>query len=294
MMTIELHADDFGATKNVTRNIVTAWLAKGLDGVSVIANGDAINEAALQVNAHQDRPLRIVAHLNLSEGLPIASPSQVPLLIDRSGRLSHGFMGIWIKWLFSGKTAKQSLLYQIEIEWREQIKKVIETFSPRSVSGLDGHVHIHMLPFLFPIAVKLAKEFGLSEIRISGEHFHFSPKESLKIGFLVNVIKHVLLNLLAVPARKTINKNAISSADSVAGVLYSGFMTLCAVEAAIKAADCQKLNWIEIIFHPGKATEKEAHRWSNNPAIGKFYLDSQRDCERDVLLTVRKALSHLL
>ena len=289
-----MHADDFGASKNVNRNIVAAWLAKGLDGVSVIANGDAINEAAMEVNAHEDRPLRIVVHLNLSEGFPITDPSKVFRLIDQSGRLCQGFIGIWIKWLLSGETAKNTLLHQVEIEWREQIKKVIKTLSPRDVSGLDGHVHIHMLPFLFPITVKLAKEFGLSEIRVSGEHFHCCPKESVKIGFFVNVIKHVLLNLLAFPARKTIRKNGISSADSVAGILYSGFMTLCTAEAAIKAAQRRNLNRIEIIFHPGRATEKEAHRWSNIPAIGKFYLDKQRDCERDVLLTVRKELSHLL
>lgn len=293
-MRIVLHADDFGASENVNRNIIEAWLANGLDSVSVLANGDAIHEAASYVNAHAERPLQLVAHLNLSEGLPTATPSRVPLLLDKSERLCQGFVGIWIKWLLSNKKMRESLQYQVELEWREQIKKIITVFAPRRISGLDGHVHLHMLPFLFPIAAKLAKEFSLSEIRVSSEHMHCCPRESIRIGFLVNLIKHVLLNLLSVSARKWVNRNRISSADSVAGVLYSGFMTLCTAEAAIKAARRLNLNWVEIIFHPGRALPQEAARWSSTPAIGKFYLDSQRDSERDTLLTVRKDLSHLL
>ncbi len=291
-MSIELHADDLGASKNVNRNIITAWLAKGLDGVSIIANGDAIDEAAKEVNAHKNRFLRIVVHLNLSEGYPISDPSKVSSLIDESGRFCQTFTGIWLKWLLSGKTAKKMLLYQIEIEWREQVKKVINTFTPRDVSGLDGHIHIHMLPFLFPIAVKLAKEFGLMEIRVSREYFHCCPKESLKIGFFINIIKHVLLNCLAVPAKKAIRKHSILSADSVAGILYSGFMTLCSVKAALRTAQRRNINRIEIIFHPGRAAQREAFRWSNSPKIGKFYLDKHRDFEKDILLTIREELVH--
>ena len=70
---------------------------------------------------------------------------------------------------------------QVEIEWREQIKRVIEVFSPRSFTAVDSHDHVHMLPFLFPIAAKLAREFDLPEIRISNEIYHFSIKESIHI-----------------------------------------------------------------------------------------------------------------
>ena len=293
-MRIELHADDFGASKNVNRNIAAAWLADGLDGVSVIANGDAIDGAAEILDEHPEKPLRIVVHLNLSEGFPILSPELVPCLVDESGRLNGGFIGIWVKWFFSGKNVRRTLLHQIEIEWREQIKRVVLTFSPRRVSGLDGHVHIHMLPFLFPITVKLAREFELPEIRISRELFHFFKKESEKFGFFVNLIKHTLLNTLAVQARKIIKKYPISSPDSVAGILYSGFMTSGTAEAAIKAARHKELSWIEIIFHPGRAKLEEFHRWENNSAIGRFYLDQRRDRERDLLLTIREDFSHLI
>jgi predicted glycoside hydrolase/deacetylase ChbG (UPF0249 family) len=293
-MRIELHADDFGASKNVNRNIVAAWLADGLDGISVIANGDDVDGAAKTVNKNLEKALRIVVHLNLSEGFPIASPQRVPCLIDESGRLTGGFIGIWIKWFFSCENARRSLLHQIEIEWREQIKKVLRTFPPRRVSGLDGHVHIHMLPFLFPIAVKLAREFGLKEIRISRERFHYCKKQSKKFGFFVNLIKHTLLNTLAVQARKTTRKYSISSPDSVAGILYSGFMTSDAAESAITVANREKFSWLEIIFHPGRAKQEEFHRWGNNYAIGKFYLDPQRDREKDVLLTIKEDLSQMI
>jgi predicted glycoside hydrolase/deacetylase ChbG (UPF0249 family) len=293
-MRIELHADDLGASENVNRNIIEAWLADGINGVSVIANGDAISEAAAAVKANKEKSLRLVAHLNLSEGLPTLSPSSVPSLVCRSGRLNVGFLGIWIKWLLSDKNTQKSITHQIENEWRAQIKKIIDLFCPLEISGIDGHIHIHMLPFLFPIACRLAKEFKLPEIRISSEQLHYCSIKKIKFGIFANIIKHALLNLLSVYAKKSIRNYRIKSPCSVAGILYSGFMSSSAAESAIKKAHRKNISWLEIIFHPGKATLNEAHRWPKNSAIGKFYLDRQRDCERNVLLGIKKQLSHLL
>jgi predicted glycoside hydrolase/deacetylase ChbG (UPF0249 family) len=291
---IVLHADDFGASANVNQNIIQAWLVSGVDSVSVIANGDALEEGASAVNSHRETPLRIITHLNLSEGYPIIRPSRVPLLIDKSRRLGYGFLSLWLKWLSYSSNLRESLLYQVELEWEEQIKKVKSAFFPRPVSGLDGHVHIHMLPFLFPIAIKLAKKFQLPEIRVSNEVFHYSAQERMCMRFFVNLFKHALLNILAIRARKIAIINNISIPDSVAGVLYSGFMSQSTTESAIKAAMRRNLNSIEVIFHPGRANPQEISRWAGSPSIGKFYLDSRRDCEKDALLSIRKNLSHLL
>jgi hypothetical protein len=143
-----------------------------------------------------------------------------------------------------------------------------------------------MLPFLFPIAARLASEFAIPEIRISNEYYHFSFKESLWTGFPINIVKHLILNVLAHSARKVTKIYNLKSPDTIFGVLYSGHMSYETACAALNVGRQRGLRWIEILFHPGRASEDETDRWSGQPAIGKFYKAPCRDVERDALLRI--------
>jgi predicted glycoside hydrolase/deacetylase ChbG (UPF0249 family) len=70
-MEVRIHADDLGATRFVDRSILAVWSAGGLDGASVLANGDSIAETARQMRDAPYRLPRIRVHLNLSEGRPL-------------------------------------------------------------------------------------------------------------------------------------------------------------------------------------------------------------------------------
>jgi len=285
-MRIDLHADDLGATRGVNENILAAWDAGALDSASIIANGDGLYVAVKAINSDITRRLRLVVHLNLSEGRSLIHPSRLTLLVDKLGRLRHGFASLWNLWQSSDMQTRLRLRNQIEVEWREQIKKAIEIFTPRCISAVDSHIHVHMLPFLFPIAARLATEFTIPEIRISNECYHFSFKESLWTGFPINILKHLLLNILARSARKVIKTYNLKSPDAIFGVLYSGHMSYETACAALKVGRQQGLEWIEILFHPGRASEYETDRWSGKPEIGRFYKHPFRDVERDALLRI--------
>ena len=66
------------------------------------------------------------------------------------------------------RIAKGSLLAEeVEHEWDAQIQKIRDAgISP---THLDGHKHVHMLPGLFQIALRLAKKHGIRAIRVSHE-----------------------------------------------------------------------------------------------------------------------------
>ena len=288
-MKLELHADDIGASKGVNRNILSAWKCGAVDGVSVLANGDAIDEAADEVNKYPDRPLRVVAHLNLSEARPMAPASDVPLLLNDRGKLHHGFLSLWLRWLWFSAAEKQELLRQISQEWRAQIEVIRRTFSPRKIDALDGHIHIHMLPFTFAIAAKLAQEYEIGQIRISREIRHFSFKDSWRIACLVNLVKHQLLRSLAVSARRIAREYGLSSPCAVAGLLYSGRMSCTAIEAAAAAARRSGLDWLEVICHPGRALPEEKLRWEGQPGLAAFYFSPDRDFEYQTLLSIKTA-----
>lgn len=281
---LELHADDLGATAGVNRGIISAWQRGGVDGVSVLANGEALDDAATEINKYPNRPLRIVAHLNLSEAQSTAAASDVPLLVNEEGQLKSGFLDLWLRWIRSGDSAKQALVDQLTTEWRAQINKIRHAFEPRKIDALDGHIHIHMLPFTFPVAVNLAQEFGIAQIRISSEVRHFSLKDSLRFGCLANVVKHQLLRSLARPARRLAAESGLASPDAVAGLLYSGRMSRTAIEAAATAARRNGHEWLEVICHPGRAAPEEQQRWDGQPGLAGFYMSPDRDFEYQTMI----------
>lgn len=288
-MKLELHADDIGASAGINRNIIAAWEQGAIDGVSVLANGDALQEAARQINNRPDAPLRIVAHLNLSEGNPTAPPSEVPLLVNEEGKLFRGFLGLWLLWLRSNAAGKAALQRQAETEWRAQIDVIQRVLAPRRVQAVDGHIHVHMLPFLFEIAARLARESGIGEIRISKEIRHFSFADTWRFGCAANLIKHQLLRVLSRPAERIASRYDLSSPSAVAGLLYSGRMSRTAIEAAAAAARRSGIDWLEVICHPGRASAEEESRWAGRPDLAGFYRSANRDLEYGAMLEIRSA-----
>lgn len=286
-MLIDFHADDLGATQNVNDNILSLWHEDVLKGASIIANGDAMEHLASELKSN-NLPLRLSIHLNLSEGLALGDHLKLNKLVDEEGYFRYGFIGIYNLWLRSNRTERGLLLEQIELEWREQIRRVVNMLYPRKVSALDGHIHIHMLPFLFPIAVKLATEFDLPEIRISRELYHISLKDSISLRFAVNNFKHAILNEFSRQNRKLADKAGLSYPEAVAGILYTGRMSYETTLAAINAALASRIKWLEIIFHPGRARPEEINRWSKRQrSIAKFYSSINRDFEKSVLLRLK-------
>jgi predicted glycoside hydrolase/deacetylase ChbG (UPF0249 family) len=286
-MRLDFQADDFGATSAVTSNIASAWQKGVLTGFSVLANGEALQEAAQVANASAAGQPRIAVHLNLTEGRPLLDQKAVRSFLDNSGRFHLGFLGLLGLWQRSTSRHRRDLLRQVEDEWRAQIQTVRSAFSACPVIGVDGHIHVHMLPFLFPIAARLARDFDIPEIRISDEVFHLDSTQGFDPTLGKNLAKQVLLRSLARRARRTAESCGLTSAERIAGVLYSGRLQIDSVLAAIRAAQRRRLGWLEIVCHPGRAAQSDAARWARQPWLLQFYMDPARDIERDALISLR-------
>ena len=290
-MKILLHADDVAGTKYGTIGIMDAWQAGRLDGFSVFANGDAMDEFQTRL-ARCPNEARIMAHLNLSEGPSSAAAETVPLLVDEKGELKHGFGSLLVSWMTGSSSNRRKLEIQIENEWRAQIKGVADAISPRQLSGVDGHIHIHMLPFLFPIAARLANEFSLGSIRVTREPFHRATNEhgNALLPKAFNVFKHLILRACAKSATAVAIKHGLHFPARVVGVLYSGAMTKAAALSAISLSEKEAAADIELIFHVGRATPEEIGRWSGRQAIAEFNIASARDLESKELVELHAAL----
>jgi chitin disaccharide deacetylase len=286
------HSDDAGATPRVTEQILQAWRGGLIDSQSILANGDALELLERELAAESQRPLRIAVHLNLSEGAPLSAVSSVPLLVGTDGSFNCTFGRLIKTWTTGSRKTRADLSSQVEAEWRQQIVRVRAVAGRRTVSALDGHQHLHMLPFLFPIAARLAKESGIPEIRVSREAFHLSPtvSDNLTPGFAINVIKHCVLRACAVRARAVLAGSGLASPDALVGVLFTGRMTEAVAAAGIRASRRRGLRRIEVLFHVGGALAEESGRWKSSPRIGEFYLSPNRDAELTELAKLRQTL----
>jgi hopanoid biosynthesis associated protein HpnK len=243
-----VNADDLGWTEGVNRGIRDASRGGIVTSTSLLANGMAFAEA---VKSAKSAPgLGVGVHLNLSDGAPVAEPKSVMSLLDGRGKLSSGPESLLLK-----RARRGLVLAEVEREWDAQIRKVREAgIRPTHV---DGHKHVHMLPGLFEIALRLAKRHGIEAVRVSLEES--SLRAALSSGGKHNpgvVMKQGVqargLKLLARDAREQARRAGIATSDYFCGIAQTGELTREGVE---------RLLWslpegtTELMCHPGYADE---------------------------------------
>ncbi len=158
MKDLLVNADDLGWTDGVNRGIAEGHRRGLVTSTSLLANGRAF--AGGVAVAESNRELGVGVHLNLSDGPPTAAAESVKSLLNSAGELEGGPENLLLK------IAKRSLrCEEVEHEWDAQISKICTAgIQP---THLDGHKHVHMLPGLFEVALKLAKKHTIGAICIS-------------------------------------------------------------------------------------------------------------------------------
>lgn len=282
-------ADDFGLTRHITDSILEAADDGALNNVSVIANGGAVDYALAEYWKRSTR-LSISIHLNLTEGLATDTVDRTKFLTDDDGRFRHSFVSLWCGYVFSLPRKRRVIRSQIRDELSAQINKIRTILGDDVVFRVDGHQHIHMLPFVFDELLKICKEFKISSIRIPTEPFFFAKPVS--VYFSPNIAKHALLNILGWRGRALARMAGVQANSFFIGVLFTGHMTKDAVESGLKRIIkiSNPDSSTEIIFHPGEAKENEID------FLGKYYKNLDwhfspwRKRERDLLKMMRYKL----
>jgi hopanoid biosynthesis associated protein HpnK len=160
MRQLIVNADDFGLTEAVSSGILDAHREGIVTSTTLMANGGAF-DAAVPMSRRTPR-LGIGVHLNLSAGEPVSPALRIPSLVDRSGRL-HLSPGRLLRALVT----RQVNLVDVENELRRQITKVLSAgILP---THLDGHKHVHVLPGVSDVVMRLAQEFSIRSIRCPRE-----------------------------------------------------------------------------------------------------------------------------
>ncbi|MGB2676800.1 MAG: ChbG/HpnK family deacetylase [Candidatus Acidiferrum sp.] len=249
MRNLIVNADDLGWTEGVNRGIVEVHRKGLVTSATLLANGRAFDSG---IDAARKNPeLGIGVHLNLSDGRPTAPADQVPGLLNAADELDGGPESLLLR------IASRSLpLHEVEREWDAQIRKIREAgISP---THLDGHKHVHMLPGLFELALRLAKKHGIRAIRVA--HEESSLRSALSAGashsasvVLKQGVQARGLKLLARDARELTDREGVATSDYFCGIAQTGQLTREGIEELLENLP---EGTTELMCHPGYVDEE--------------------------------------
>lgn len=179
-----INADDLGFTESINLAIKEAHLSGFLTHASLMANTSHFNHAVQEVLPNCPK-LNIGVHLNLTCAKALTGKS----VLAKDGILFWSFPQLLLK------SKNKIFLEKIEEEIEAQILKV-KAVSP-TISHIDGHEHIHIIPSINKIVRKLAKKYDIQRVREINENLLESWKYNYRTTPFVNIIKLGLLKFLS-------------------------------------------------------------------------------------------------
>ncbi len=154
-MNVIFHGDDFGITPGVNRGVVNAFKNGLLTSTSLMAVGEAAEEA---IELALENPgLDVGIHLVLTDEPPLLAPEALSTLISRHGLLPS--RNRIFRSIISGDLDYK----QVETEWCAQTEKVLK--SGIGISHLDSHQFIHLFPGLFAVCLRISRRYNIPFIR---------------------------------------------------------------------------------------------------------------------------------
>ena len=232
-----VNADDFGMTKGINEGIVKAMREGIVTSTSMVACGEAFDDAVKTARAHGIR--EVGAHLSLTEFSPITLPGKTENYKLFAARLLLGTIS-------EDKVRKE---FQAQIE---KIKK-----AGFALTHLDSHEHIHMVPKMFRIFIDMARDYGIPAIR-------FLREKSMVGGFGLNKVYRFLIgSYLARKNERDVRNSRLYFPDNVRGFLDSGRLS---ESLLIRMLGSLSEGVTELICHPGFLGPEilDTYRWHIN------------------------------
>lgn len=228
---IRINADDFGISPGCNSAVLKALAGGCLNSVSILATGDFLTDDAV-TELRRVPELNCGVHLNLSYGRSLTRPPH----LSRHGIFHLSFVALLLKSLFS-----PSLRREIESEWEAQINALRQRGI--SLAHLDSHRHVHLIPWLYAIAIRLAERYSIPEVRHARESLLFSLRLGRSLRLLRNggIIKWLVLQACGLFCPRRTERKLFS-------VLYTGEIHAEMIQRLWQNPTPQKL---EIILHPG-------------------------------------------
>jgi predicted glycoside hydrolase/deacetylase ChbG (UPF0249 family) len=254
-----VNADDFGMTEAVNQGIVDAHDRGIVTSASLMATGAAFEHA---VALAKTRPnLATGVHLTLTELRPLIGSAGASL-VGPDGRFPPHLVQ-FAKRHMRGKVA----LAEVRAELDAQIRKVRD--AGITVTHLDGHMHVHVLPGIAAIVAELAARYGIREVRYPAERV-----STYMLGNFANLrrlTEQVVLGIVCAlsPLR------ALRRSDSFVGFYFGGRLDEANLATVLGRLPAR--GTVELMCHPGGDESRESKGyWQYSWAAERAALMSPR------------------
>ncbi|PIR41813.1 MAG: hypothetical protein COV30_01305 [Candidatus Yanofskybacteria bacterium CG10_big_fil_rev_8_21_14_0_10_37_15] len=238
---LKIIADDLGLHKSVNDGIIFLLKENKIDGASLMANGEAFEDAVKQIS--DAGLLNVGIHLNLVEQRSVLSGE----LMSKNHKL---FFIKYVLGLINWGHIQKELEAQIKKCTRAGIKPAF----------INGNQHLHLLPGIMSMCIKLAKEYHIQYIRIVNE-----PVSSVK-GKLFRRAQLLFLNFLSSMAKKKIRKADLQCNDYFVGFINAGNLGRGDIKFAEEIVVKNPDKIVELGCHPGHEIEElniKYRHWGN-------------------------------
>jgi len=254
------HADDFGRSKEISKNILKCALKGNLNSTSVIV-GHITDYYHTKLKKIKNINIRL--HLNLTE-IPQKKITNNKFLNDLS----------FFKLIFLKDSYKKKIYDEIE----SQIKEYKRIYKPKNLK-IDGHEHVHMIPWILKYLLKNKKRLRIKEFRNSNEYLFFPRfNDLLNLKYFRNLVACFVLKFFyfIIGSPKLSQKIFI-------GTAYSNLQSEKLILKKLDLLKKKNIKNFEILLHPGLTKNKDKKLFKKY--YFKFYKSINRKKEFDICLS---------
>jgi predicted glycoside hydrolase/deacetylase ChbG (UPF0249 family) len=170
-------------------------------------------------------------------------------------------------------------LREVELELQDQIVKVLR--AGVIPTHLDGHKHVHILPGISGIVIRLAQEFGIPSVRCPVEEFPMAMRlargpRNPQTGVLKQYLVGRAVRWFARRFRLKLDRAGLSCPGHFFGLTETGFLTINTLRDILKRLP---EGVSELMCHPGY-TDSRLKRTGTR-------LLAQREVEVEALMWLR-------
>jgi len=243
------NADDLGLCAAVNEGIAEAFDRGIVTSASLLATGEAVDHALALAKARPALDLGI--HLALTGTQPLSPPESIRSLVVSSGRFLPSWSAFLRRYLRRGIRSEE-----VETELRAQIERARQL--GLSYSHLDSHQHLHMLPGILPIVVRLASDYGIGALRHPAQT-RSSPRARGTGAGIHRAAQGIALRGLCRLGRKMVSANGLLAANDFRGFREAGAWSEQSLVGTLADLDG---GLTEICCHPGADDGIDAQlRW---------------------------------
>ena len=248
-----VNADDYGLTQGISEGILRGHREGIVTSTSVLAIGPAYPKVAHLLADHPD--LGVGVHLAVvGEDPPLLSPTEVPTLFDRRGRLCETFAPFLLR-CAAGRVDPED----VRREFTAQLLQVKELGLP--LTHLDAHQHLHLWPSVCNVVLDLARTFDIPAVRV--------PR--LRAPTVTGAGVTVLGRLLARRAAQA----GLRFPEDAVGIECAGQLTPEILQRVLARLARHGAGTVELTVHPGE---------DDDPDRGRYQWGYQWDRELDTLI----------